>query len=255
MHCRVLNIAMVFLIVGFSDHAKSYAALQWEKSLNATSYASVQLFDGRPPEAETDSATGLTDFGAEVFVFDSTRAGVYGSYIYAQSSSTVAESKGALLVHQALLVVYGSGREDQTGGTAIATLTSTVDFYLPTKTVELQSRLNEDRVPLPDAIVSWNTTIENLSSATTIMTIDSPTGGTFAPYNTSWISGNVGDLIRISTSAEATLMDVPAGLDIYSQGQHDLDLIFTAIPEPSTTQLFCIGAMGLATLHRWHRKR
>jgi hypothetical protein len=233
--------ATSLVIVVVSIFPRATAAGLWNVSRNETAYVRTQFYNGGLAEEETDSTTDAMRLSAIANSLQGTRPGVDGASIFAESGSFFTESASTLAIYQVVQVYYRPGRSDMPGGSASANLISTIDLILPADSIELASRLNEDRVPLPEANMSWSTTIRNLTTETLILTIDEPTGGTFGPFSRLLIAGQMGDLIRISTSAQSSIDSNLAAASDRLTGERELDLVFTVIPEPTTLLLMLIG--------------
>jgi len=252
----LLSIRLIAGMLLLFMSSRSTADVMWNVAHTATGSSFAQKHDGGSGDSDTDSTNSTTDFGMYSSAVDTSNRGALGALASARALSSIEESMNELVIRQSVETNYfssffpgGAGP----GGSANADLTAIIEFVLPRRIVELRSRLAEDNRGDARVVINWNTTIENVTAGTTILTLSSPVDDTyFDPFALSLISGNVGDSIRISTLADATLSG-PPGLSQSFFFNYELDLRFTPVPEPGTTALGLIGlgVFGLATNRRF----
>jgi len=233
---KPLNYVMICLssIAGIISNESPVSAFSFT-SHSTTGQVYAEVPGGSPPYSprnDSESTTDPLDNSIEVEVV-AKRSEVAQAAAYTSSSQThITSCTNSLYINSLVHAQYAPPpvfRPDlpNPGGSGTATLNQTVEFLLPADTLDWMYKLNFSTTPLA---TSASVTVLNITHGTTLLTLTSDT-----PHTETTISGNMGDLIRITVEM-STGGVAPDGADNSYSGTAELQMRFGNDPPSAACQ-------------------
>jgi len=228
------------LVFGAAAARANEFTFSWHE---ASGSGSANVFDGGPVVSDSTNSGGPNSPGIGFSAVDDTGPGSSNAIASVLGRSQIfdvpseefgAEGIKVLVDFRAAYFpsLFPSG--DRPGGMAEASLSSVIEFEMPADEIVWAYQLLIRDTSLFSG--STSVVVENVTQSETLLTL---TEQMFAIKST--LSGNTGDLIRI-TSQMSGSGSAPAGITSSRSYTSNLGMVFL-VPEPSTLALLLFGAL------------
>ena len=198
----------------------------------------AQLFDGGPAVSDSQSIAGAKSPRFSFDATDRTRVGSRGALATVHGESSIGVGEGGFGLRVMLDTAYVPSLNaggDNPGGMAQGQISSVIEFLMPADQMVWGYQLRITDTNRFDG--STSVVMENVTQSQIILDV---TSAVFPPVETI-LSGNIGDLIRLTTNMSGSGSTSPT-----SQKQYTSILSMTfLIPEPGTLWLLLVGAVAL----------
>ena len=233
--CSALVVLSAGLTLG-APSARAETIWQWTHQAEGEGWANV--FDGGPPDFESDITTGPGDTRMHFLAVDDTRPGVLGAAYGTSGTSQLFPEQDYLLIDLGFNTDYSATSRlgsDRPGGEGSGWIRSVVEVVMPVDTVEWGVDVDVNQTPGFSG--STRIVLENVTKSTTVF--DGGEGG----ENWVTLQGVAGDTMRMTFEAEGQ-GSAPAGIPAISFYEVEVSSAFI-VPEPATVTLAALGVMVL----------